>query len=39
MNREEMIMTLVINHMEDKETLEQSSTEQLEMMMKYYHEI
>ena len=38
MNREDMIMTLVINHMEDKELLDSMTDEELMRVMDYYHE-
>ena len=38
MTREDMIMTLVVNHMENRESLENMTEEQLIRMMDYYHE-
>ena len=38
MSREDMIMTLFINHMEDKEILDTMSEEELKRAMDYYHE-
>lgn len=38
MSREDMIMTLVVNHMEDKRLLDTMTEEQLIRMMDYYHE-
>lgn len=38
MSREDMIMTLVINHMEDREILETMTDEDLKKLMNYYHE-
>ena len=36
--RENMILTLVINHMESRKICEMCSDEELIEMMKYYHE-
>ena len=38
MTREDMIMTLVVNHMEDRECLETMTDEELKKVMDYYHE-
>jgi hypothetical protein len=38
MDREDMIMTLVINHMEDRRILETMTNEELKEVMDYYHE-
>lgn len=38
MSREDMIMTLVVNHMEDRSSLEEMSDVALKEMMDYYHE-
>ena len=38
MSREDMILTLVINHMEMREILETMSEEELKKVMDYYHE-
>lgn len=38
MRKEDMILTLVINHMEMREILETMSEEELKKFMDYYHE-
>lgn len=38
MSREDMINTLMINHMESREILETMSDEELKRAMDYYHE-
>ena len=38
MSREDMITTLVINHMESRSILETMSEEELKELMDYYHE-
>lgn len=38
MSKEDMILTLVINHMEMREILETMSEEELKKFMDYYHE-
>lgn len=38
MSREDMIMTLVVNHMENKKSLEDMPDKALKELMDYYHE-
>ena len=38
MSREDIIMTLVINHMEDRRILETMTDKELKELMDYYHE-
>lgn len=38
MSREDVIMTLVINHMEDEKILRTMTDEELKELMDYYHE-
>lgn len=38
MDRQDMIMTLIINHMEDRRILETMTNKELKELMDYYHE-
>lgn len=38
MDRQDMIITLIINHMEDRRILETMTNKELKELMDYYHE-